>query len=151
MPKPWVHMKLNQLTSMENPCIVTKPTSSPLIYITPRIQNITGRDGKSPGMCRMFLAFWPMKIAINVLLVKYTFTKYKLIVCMYFSGEKDQSWRYHLDGKWFEDETVTLLCDGTTTTSVYPSTTSDGPTITTPKPQPGDKQRTIIFVEKVRL
>ena len=79
------------------------------------------------------------------------------------SGDKNNPWRYLLDGMWHDDDTVTLTCDGstttpspensTTTTSDGTSTTSDGTSQgTTSKlpPNPGAQERTIIFIEKVQ-
>ena len=80
------------------------------------------------------------------------------------SGDKNNPWRYLLDGMWHDDDTVTLTCDGstttpspesstTTTTSDGTSTTSDGTSQgTTSKlpPNPGAQKRTIIFIEKVQ-
>ena len=63
---------------------------------------------------------------------------------------KDQTWKYHMNGQWFEDQTVTVECisDDMTTASTD-KTTTEGDKPTTPKPEPGDMTRTIIFIEKV--
>jgi len=66
------------------------------------------------------------------------------------SGAKNEPWQYHLNGQWFEDETVTVTCngEGPTTTSGPMPTTSGGSGGDTTKPNPVGFQRTIIFVEK---
>ena len=65
-------------------------------------------------------------------------------------GAKNQVWRYHLNGQWYNDQTVKVECadQGSTPSQTDGTTTGSGPTVTTPKPQPGDLKRTIIFVEK---
>ena len=65
-------------------------------------------------------------------------------------GAKNQVWRYHLNGQWYNDQTVQVECadQSSTPSPTDGTTTGSNPTITTPKPQPGDLKRTIIFVEK---
>lgn len=67
------------------------------------------------------------------------------------SGPKNKPWQYHLNGQWFDDETVSVTCNGepgpTTTSGPMPTTTSGGKDTT--KPNPVGFQRTVIFVEKV--
>ena len=43
-----------------------------------------------------------------------------------FPGTKNEAWRYHLNGQWYEDATVKVECsnDGPTTTPTTDSTTS---------------------------
>ena len=67
------------------------------------------------------------------------------------SGAKNKPWQYHLNGQWFDDETLTVTCngEGPTTTSGPMPTTSGGSGGDTTKPNPVGFQRTIIFVEKV--
>ena len=66
------------------------------------------------------------------------------------SGPKNKPWQYHLNGQWFDDETVSVTCNGepgpTTTSGPMPTTTSGGKDTT--KPNPVGFQRTVIFVEK---
>ena len=38
-------------------------------------------------------------------------------------GEKNEAWKYHLNGQWFDDNTVKLECsdDGDVTTTPHPT------------------------------
>jgi hypothetical protein len=42
---------------------------------------------------------------------------------IYNLGTKNEAWKYHLNGQWFEDDTVKVECsdDGDTTTTVHPT------------------------------
>jgi len=52
------------------------------------------------------------------------------------SGPKNEAWRYHLNGQWFEDATVKVECsdNGPTTTPTTDSTTSGTTTVKTTTP-----------------
>ena len=78
------------------------------------------------------------------------------------SGPKNQAWQYHLNGQWFDDETIQVTCTNeqttttihpttigpmTSTTTIHPTTPGPSPSTTT-KPQPGQMERTVIFVYK---
>lgn len=67
------------------------------------------------------------------------------------SGEKPTPWKYHLNGVWYEDNTVSVECgdNPTSTTEAGSTTSSENEPSSTRPPNPGGFKRTIIFIEKV--
>ena len=48
-------------------------------------------------------------------------------------GSKSEAWKYHLNGQWFEDETVMVECSDNVPTTTTPDTDTTTPVKTTVK------------------